>query len=396
MNFYFYNPHRDPFFGITLLNFISKIHSTTRYRYLIKFYLKRYQKINLFITKNSTSLPSYLSSIIPIRLEIFFWAIINNINPFKINLKFNINQLKSTDVLFSTTLRNFDLSKLPPLPKNHKFFEFLHITHLSHHTSRLVKNLINLKPNLLIAENNLFKNSPYFRKYFKFYQKDVYTLPFTFEDRFISFTPFNQRKNRCLATGSLAITNQMGGDKNQYSDFESFFHVNTLYPLRKEIYENSLKIKKYVDSYISKVFNHVPKVSNSKDNLFKKLLNSIYNGISISRHRYYKFDIVKKYNQYKMFVIPEEINDLPGIGFVEGMACGCAYLGKIDPMYSDHYIGYDGTLTDLLKKISYYQKHPKALKKIASQGYNFVTKHFNGQTVANNFFNDIESHLTKS
>ena len=42
-----------------------------------------------------------------------------------------------------------------------------------------------------------------------------------------------------------------------------------------------------------------------------------------------------------------------GIGFVEGMACGSAYIGLDDPMYKDiglipgkHYIIY-GTLEDL-------------------------------------------------
>ena len=54
-----------------------------------------------------------------------------------------------------------------------------------------------------------------------------------------------------------------------------------------------------------------------------------------------------------MFVVPEEANDLPGIGFVEGMACGSAYIGLDDGMYKDigliprkHYITYDGTLED--------------------------------------------------
>lgn len=98
-----------------------------------------------------------------------------------------------------------------------------------------------------------------------------------------------------------------------------------------------------------------------------------------------------------MFVVPEEINDLPGIGFVEGMACGCAYIGKIDPMYTDlglkpnyHYVGYDGSLKDLIKKINYYQKYPKELEKIANRGYQFVTKNFNGANVAKKFISDLE------
>jgi glycosyltransferase involved in cell wall biosynthesis len=100
-------------------------------------------------------------------------------------------------------------------------------------------------------------------------------------------------------------------------------------------------------------------------------------------------DIVEAYNNYKMFIVPEEIIDMPGIGFIEGMACGCAYIGKVDPMYQGigliegvHYIGYDGTLDDLIAKISYYQEHEEELKVIARQGYNFVSENFNGDLVA--------------
>jgi spore maturation protein CgeB len=100
-----------------------------------------------------------------------------------------------------------------------------------------------------------------------------------------------------------------------------------------------------------------------------------------------------------MFIVPEEINDLPAIGAVEGMACGCAYIGKIDPMYTDlgfipnvHYIGYDGSLKDLIIKISYFQKHAKQLEKIASAGYKFVTAKYNGPFVAQNFIKDINSY----
>ena len=64
----------------------------------------------------------------------------------------------------------------------------------------------------------------------------------------------------------------------------------------------------------------------------------------------------EKFNEYKMCLIGEEILGVPGIGFVEGMACGCAYFGKRG-YYEDygmkegvHYIAYDGSPDDLLEK----------------------------------------------
>ena len=104
-----------------------------------------------------------------------------------------------------------------------------------------------------------------------------------------------------------------------------------------------------------------------------------------------------------MFVVPEEANDLPGIGFVEGMACGSAYIGLDDRMYKDiglipgkHYITYDGTLEDLKSKIIYYQKNNDELEAIALAGCNFVRKNFNGNSVAKKFYNDLLSDELKS
>jgi glycosyltransferase involved in cell wall biosynthesis len=98
-----------------------------------------------------------------------------------------------------------------------------------------------------------------------------------------------------------------------------------------------------------------------------------------------------------MFVVPEEAIDLPGIGFVEGMACGAAFIGLRNPMYSDlglvdgiHYIGYNGKLDDMLQKISYYQEHGQELTRIAENGYEFVKKKFDGPKVAEDFFSFLK------
>ena len=86
------------------------------------------------------------------------------------------------------------------------------------------------------------------------------------------------------------------------------------------------------------------------------------------------------------------------IGFVEGMACGCAYLGQTVGYYEDygmkagvHYIGYDGTLDDLKAKISYYQQpeHQEELETIAKTGCEFVRSHFNGPVAAASLLNNL-------
>lgn len=108
--------------------------------------------------------------------------------------------------------------------------------------------------------------------------------------------------------------------------------------------------------------------------------------------------MVESFNNYKMCIVGEEILGVPGIGFVEGMACGCAYIGQTLGYYEDlgmkagiHYIGYDGTLDDLKAKITYYQQpeQQEELERIANSGYEFVHDNFNGESAAKNLIDKI-------
>ena len=117
-------------------------------------------------------------------------------------------------------------------------------------------------------------------------------------------------------------------------------------------------------------------------------------------HAYYKTDIVATYNKHMMFAVPEEICGLPAIGFVEGMACGCAYFGLDDPMYREiglipgvHYIAHDGTTSDLMAKVRYYQNNIDELKIIAKSGNEFVTNTLTQASVYSTFFALLKQKL---
>jgi glycosyltransferase involved in cell wall biosynthesis len=115
---------------------------------------------------------------------------------------------------------------------------------------------------------------------------------------------------------------------------------------------------------------------------------------------YYKQDIVAVYNSYMMFAVPEEICNLPAIGFIEGMACGCTFFGLDDPMYRDlglipgiHYVTYDGSVSDLILKVRYYQSNITELEKIANCGFEFVQNNLSQQIVYERLINRIEVDL---
>ena len=62
-----------------------------------------------------------------------------------------------------------------------------------------------------------------------------------------------------------------------------------------------------------------------------------------------------------------------------------------------HYIGYDGSLDDLKRKIHYYQQaeHQDELERIARTGYEYVRTHFNSQNVAECLLNKLKSYIAK-
>ncbi len=314
--------------------------------------------------------------------EIYFWCILNKINPLKQKIIFNLNKLDlNNDLLFGFgALTNVFFEKNRVNKSFFKLFNGKKIIHLNHYfldTKNLVQNFNKVKPNLYISEADLSKND-YFKYFFK--NKKVYILPYILRDRYILKKKFKNRKNICLALGTSTVF-----DKSDiYKDFCNFFKTNTLQPMRNEIYLNRNKITKFIDNYV--YFGK----SNSKLSFLKKIVNLK------KVNKYFSFDVVSKFNNYKMFVSPEELIGMPSINFVEGMGCGCAYFGLKD-FYKDlglidgvNYVAYNGTLDDLIKKIDYYQKHNKKLEKIAKNGYDFVRKNYNKEVVVEKFLNDMK------
>lgn len=394
-----HNPHTESHFGKTVSNVLLGIGGFKKYKYFLDYLLKNDKKVVFFLDNYDSSLPKPFSKYFPTSIELRWWAWINKIDLSKVDIITNIEELDKDDIFFSFSLRYLD-QEYPALNNisNKNFIKIFHLTHFVQNTHIISENAQKLKVDFIVAENNLQKNSPFFKTFFKWYKKDVYTLPFIFNERFNKKVAFADRQNKCLATGTIIKTTETH-DPSIFKDFHQFYKTTVLQPLRNSIFINYRKLNKEIDSYISEFYENKLKKEKT-NNFFKKFSNRFYNVFIANKRSYFKFNIVEKYNSHKMFVNGEEINDLPGIGFVEGMACGAAYIGKKDPMYTNlglipgiHYIGYKGTLIDLISKIRYFQKHSKQLEKIADTGYKFVIKKFNGEQAAKTFYQDLEELL---
>lgn len=220
-------------------------------------------------------------------------------------------------------------------------------------------------------------------------------VPYVIGSRFQNTNNFQERINKAVVTGTIA---SFTDDSMDYS-----MHYNTrlLHKMRQVIYDHKEELNDVIDSFLSpyregsKVY-----VIKNDDNFFFRTMKNIYN-LFISKKgkqkKYFSFDIVAKYNQYKMAVVPEELAGIPAIGAFEAMACGCAFIGINHPMYSDlglqpgiHYIAYDGTLENLKSTILFYQNHTEELEKIAQQGHNFVHDRFTKDEVLSLFLKVVK------
>lgn len=251
--------------------------------------------------------------------------------------------------------------------------------------------------NCLFGEVDLQKNCELYRRYYHLNLPWV-THPFVFAERFQNKKPFSERKNMAFATGTITYKN--------HEEFINTYGDPCDQPSRKQIKDNPEFFRDTVYCTSSDYLedDHGKEVKPS-DNAIVKLYKKIYNRTHVGKQKkYYSFDMVESFNNYKMCIVGEEILGIPGIGFVEGMACGCAYLGVDSPAYRDwglmpgeHFIAYDGTKEDLRAKIEYYQKdeNQEELEKIAKTGCEYVRTHFNGETVAKKLIDDLVEQQEK-
>ena len=247
-----------------------------------------------------------------------------------------------------------------------------------------------LDPDLMYNESNLQKRFIGFDEYFGWFNKQYLVIPFVFADRFKVVKPFGERQNKAVSVGTVTYPGYL----------VKYYGHNCLQPARKQVYDHAKELTPWVDCFNSDYLEDDKMISvKDKDNVLKKTFKRMHDKFFTGHQKkYYSFDMVEKFNDYKMCVVGEEITGLPGIGFVEGMACGCAYVGQTVGYYEDygmkegvHYIGYDGSLDDLKAKIGYYQQHEhqEELETIAKAGCEFVRSHFNGPAAAASLLNNL-------
>lgn len=393
MRIVFVNLHANEMLLKTMSKYVFKQSCAIKHKYLLDYLIKHPEyEVCTYINDRGFSLMHNGNDLLLKWLQIFkymehkFVLNKNGIDAKKISIIKDVKDIKKDDIII---LYRHHGEQLRHMNENNSF-KVVSMIHFwgSRDEAKMIKQA---EIDCMMNESNLETNSEIFRRYYD-YKGPWIVQPFVFEKRFQNKIEFSKRNNRAFAVGTITY--------KEAPDFIEVYGDSCDQPSRKQIKDNPEYLEGCVDCYSSD-YNEdstTKKYNNSGNGLVefcKKLYNRFHTG---QQKKYYSFNMVDKFNEYKMCIVGEEILGVPGIGFVEGMACGCAYIGLKSQMYSDygmqagvHYIGYDGSLEDLKRVIQYYQmdEHQEELERIAKTGCEYVRTHFNGDAVAKKLMRDL-------
>ena len=389
----FVNLHSDWMLVKTASVYIFKFSPAIKHGYLIKYLLNHpeYEICN-YINDRGFSCLRNDNVVLMKLLNLFRYAEnrktlkVNRINSNKITVLKNISEIRDDDLVI---LYNICPDNYRGVENIHAFkaLSMLHFHGVAHESDTINKANVSC----MFGEVNLQKNCELYRKYYHV-DKPWVIHPFVYAERFKNKIPFRERKNMAFATGTITY--------KTHDEFMQTYGNSCDQPARKQIKDNPDFFKDTIYCTSSDYLEgNEGKRVNDRDFILIKLYKKIYNRTHLGKQKkYYSFDMVEAFNSYKMCIVGEEILGIPGIGFVEGMACGCAYIGQDMQAYRDwglipgkHFITYDGTKEDLKRVIEYYQKdeHQEELEKIARTGCEYVRTHFNGDAVAEKLLKDL-------
>ena len=390
----FVNLHSDWMLLKSASVYIFGFSAAVKHGYLMKHLLEnpKYEVCN-YINDRGFSWLRNDNNIVMKFLNLFrFWENnktmkVNGIDQKKITILKNLNEIKKDDLVILYNVCADNYRKMDSVDA----FKALSMLHF--HGVEKENDVIN-KANIscYFGEVDLKRNCKLFQKFYHV-DKPWITHPFVYAERFKNNVPFKERKNMAFATGTITY--------KTHKEFLETYVDSCDQPTRKQIKDNPEYFKDTIYCTSSDYLeDDSGKKIKEKDLFVVKLYKKIYNRMNVGKQKkYYSFDMVEAFNSYKMCIVGEEILGIPGIGFVEGMACGCAYIGQEMQAYRDwglipgrHYITYDGTKEDLKRVIEYYQmdEHQEELENIAKAGYDYVRTYFCGKSVAKSLMEKLE------
>ncbi len=384
----FVNLHGNEFLVKTINKIIFKQSVAIKHKYLLDYLLDREDiEVCTFLNDKSMSISYTHAGKFPkwmAKLEHRYIMKKNGIPLDKVTVLTNEAQIRKDDiiVIYNYYSHQYDFKQRPNC--------LIAVSHI-HFGIGTAKKMQAINPDILYNEANFQHGSKIYDEFYSWFKKEFQVIPFVYAERFVPKKAFEERENKCFSTGTVTYMPHL----------TPYYGDPCAQPARKQIMTHREELKGLVDCYNSDYLEDTEDKKLKGNSFFIRLYNNVYSKLYSGRQKkYYSFDMVEKFNDYKMCLIGEEIMQIPGIGFVEGMACGCAYVGQTVGYYEDygmvegvHYIGYDGTVEDLKRKVTYYQQpeNQQELAQIAKNGCQFVRDNFRGPVIAKHLFDRMLS-----
>lgn len=320
--------------------------------------------------------------------EALRWNEMNNFGIKRENFINSPSDIRANDIIFSFTTYFLDRPMTDGARQGDLFqvfsrddvFKVVHLTHYIFGLSHLAVNLKLFNVQMLCYESNLAKYR-FFKRYFP-YIRSVAVIPFAVQERFKSTRPFDERLNKCVATGGISQ------HKLSPALMEFFFEYTSdnFYPLRIFLTENAIAVSDYIDvktGYYEACMQEAIRSSFSQPSQWRELVNRpIEEIVQIDAGKkipYYSEDIVERYNRYRFSYVSDEIYHAPALGFFESMACGAIPIGIEDDIYRDiglvknvHYLPFDGSFGGLMTALVQAQANPDSVRHIPEQNEKLI------------------------
>ncbi len=392
MHIVYLNPHADDFIAKPISFAIAKRRALRKYAYLFDGAIESEGEVDVLVDGSLSSLlpqrvfmwlPRFLRLCL-LKIELFLWLRLNQLQE-KVNVHWNLEQLSPSSVLYLFSYKNC----VAAFHERLAIIEFFHkkVINLNHYfiaTKEKAQNIAKLTNVTLATEADL-RNNSYFREFFK-EEYPFIILPFQVNERFRVETQWEKRKQKCAATGSFHNLHEER-PKSRYSDFITFFNLDSYHPVRKLIYMNRDKLSDVIECKISPY-------REKKRNILVRLIARFFDS---AQKQYFSFNIVDFYNNHSSALIGEEVHGLPAVGAFEAMACGCVliaqseYYNGLELEEGKHYLSHNGSLESIRLVIEKIAETPDKSQKIAKNGTEYVKKHCRSELLWNAFIQKLNT-----
>lgn len=295
-----------------------------------------------------------------------------HLNPLHYRFLFSLQSLNvKADVLVCFNGHPYLSQNKPP-----KGFKGLKIYHLMDYTYFPSEAHLSLKQggvDFVFGYSRHDKYCEFFQATYPSFKDRVIPVPFGFAPRFQEIVPFDKRKNKIIATGSVNSFSDSVHDIPAFKEVNEFFlskGESFMHKFRRQLVENEERLQDIMDSRLP----HFPQV---KD---------------------FSYDIVQVLNQYKMSVSCESLQYFPPAKTFEAPASGTVLVCSDHPCFGDY--GFqDGIncimhkqfdIEDFRNKVSYYLENPDRLKRLQIEGTHFVRENFSQKKIAERMYDEIK------